>query len=93
MSAAQAPRGIQGAMPAMTLHALGLAIGQLDEHTAQVVLHNPVMHAEAKLNKEAARALGERLLALADVLTEAPEATPQLVLPEGAGGGLVVPRG
>lgn len=68
--------------PAMTLHALGIAVGQLDEHTGQIVLHNPVMHAAAQLNATALRSLGQRMLDLADVLTDAPE---QLVLPSNAG--------
>lgn len=69
-------------MPAMTLHALGLAVGKLNEHTAQLVLHNPVMHAEAKLNRAALTQLAERMLQLAETLTDPPA---ELALPETVG--------
>lgn len=85
------PQGIAGNVPAMTLHAYGIALGQFDEHAAQLVLHNPVMHAEVKLTREALQQLGGRMLALADELTDAPAAA-QLVLPDSAGG-LVGPDG
>lgn len=75
--------------PMMTLHAFGIAVGRLDEHTAQIVLHNPVMHAAAPLTREALRALGEQFLALADELTDAPA---RLDLPADAGR-LIVPGG
>lgn len=80
-----APGGI--GLPAITVHAFGIALGKRDEHTAELILHNPVVHAAAPLTREALAQLGQQMLALADELTDAPRS---LELPQAAGR-LIVP--
>lgn len=81
----QQPGGI--GLPAITVHAFGIALGKRDEHTAELILHNPVVHAAAPLSREALAQLGQQMLALADDLTDAPA---RLDVPASAGR-LIVP--
>lgn len=74
----------QALPPALTAHARGFSAGLVSPQVAQLVLHNPVVHAVANMTRAELRQLVETMADLVDAMEDAPAAS-ALVLPEGAG--------